>query len=317
MGYRNLGCVALLAQTGCAYQPDGLIEDHYATFKARLPEQDKVFACSSYGCRAQTPFKFTEADIAELKSQMSSTATKSPKAEREAVRRTLAWMEHRVDRAVAVVGTSFESRVLQILEARVGTSLDHPVPYDWERRRPRLLYHADTWVQSLEDTPNVFGVKQTQSIRVRANIQRTFDNNYMKTPDWKLSTIEKSVPASDLWNVTCVDYFLKPNSFDMPEIGISVAGRLETFKSGGKDTSVHGELIRHFNKFPHAWDLYFLNQHKNNVKLPKNKPQFTSDEVRNSILKNYSDSLFDVLNDSVSYLHRTNLVRQVLMKEDG
>lgn len=86
----------------CAYQPKGLIEDHYATYKARPPEQDKVFVCSSYGCRTTTPFKFTSADVDELKRRLSASATKTPEAERTAVRLTLGWMEQRVDK---VVGT--------------------------------------------------------------------------------------------------------------------------------------------------------------------------------------------------------------------
>jgi hypothetical protein len=97
----GVGCLAA-GLAGCAYQPKGLIEDHYATYKARAPEQDKVFVCSSYGCRTMTPFKFTSADIAELKKLMSPGTTKTPEAERAAVRTTLAWMEQRVDK---VVGT--------------------------------------------------------------------------------------------------------------------------------------------------------------------------------------------------------------------
>jgi hypothetical protein len=95
------GCLALGA-AGCAYQPKALIDDHYATFEARLPEKDRVFVCSSYGCRTTTPFKFTEADIAHLKALMSPASTKTPEAERATLRTTLGWMEDRVDK---VVGT--------------------------------------------------------------------------------------------------------------------------------------------------------------------------------------------------------------------
>ena len=31
-----------------------------------MPERDSVFVCSAYGCRTQTEFKFTSADIATL-----------------------------------------------------------------------------------------------------------------------------------------------------------------------------------------------------------------------------------------------------------
>ena len=55
------------ALAGCAYHNDGPIDGHYQRYKAGMPDGDKVFVCSSYGCRTQTPFKFTAADIAEVK----------------------------------------------------------------------------------------------------------------------------------------------------------------------------------------------------------------------------------------------------------
>ncbi len=100
------GVVALLLSAGvagCAYHSDGSIDLHYLRYKARMPEADKVFACSAYGCRTQTEFKFTAADIAQLQTLMSAAHTATPADERQATRDTLAWMERRVD---AVVGTS-------------------------------------------------------------------------------------------------------------------------------------------------------------------------------------------------------------------
>ena len=88
---------------GCAYHSLGPIDDHYAQFKARMPEADSVFVCSAYGCRTQTQFKFTSADIATLQSMMSEKKTATPVDERKAVAATLAWMERRVG---DVVGTS-------------------------------------------------------------------------------------------------------------------------------------------------------------------------------------------------------------------
>jgi hypothetical protein len=91
-------CVA-----GCAYHDDGPIDAHYMRYKARLPEGDRVFVCSAYGCRTQTPFRFSGADIAHLKSMMSDTHTATPADERRALATTLAWMEQRVG---DTVGTS-------------------------------------------------------------------------------------------------------------------------------------------------------------------------------------------------------------------
>ena len=88
---------------GCAYSSIGPIDEHYATYKARMPEGERVFVCSSYGCRTQTPFKFTAADIAQLQKMMSAARTKTAADERKAIKSTLGWMETRVDK---VVGTS-------------------------------------------------------------------------------------------------------------------------------------------------------------------------------------------------------------------
>ena len=88
---------------GCAYRGDETFDAHYQRYKARLPADDKVFVCSSYGCRAQTGFRFADADIAQLKRLMSPSHTASAKDERKAVAVTLAWMERRVGDAT---GTS-------------------------------------------------------------------------------------------------------------------------------------------------------------------------------------------------------------------
>ncbi len=88
---------------GCAYNSLGPIDEHYENYKARMPEYDNVYVCSAYGCRTQTRYHFTPADIATLENMMSASHTKTSADEREAARGTLAWMERRVG---DVVGTS-------------------------------------------------------------------------------------------------------------------------------------------------------------------------------------------------------------------
>ncbi len=88
---------------GCAYHDDLTFDAHFQRYKARLPEGDKVFVCSSYGCRTQTGLRFDDTDIAQLKTLMSPAHTASAEDERRAVGVTLAWMERRVG---DVTGTS-------------------------------------------------------------------------------------------------------------------------------------------------------------------------------------------------------------------
>jgi hypothetical protein len=73
-------------------------------YRGRLPEKNSIFVCSAYGCRTQTEFKFTQEDIAKLRSLMAEPKRGAgPAEERLRIARTLAWMEKRVG---DVVGTS-------------------------------------------------------------------------------------------------------------------------------------------------------------------------------------------------------------------
>lgn len=85
-----------LALSACAYPSYPTIDAHYQRYKAQVPTGDKVYVCSSYGCRTQTPFRFGGNDIAKLKSMMTPAKTKTAEDERHATAQTLAWMEKRV-----------------------------------------------------------------------------------------------------------------------------------------------------------------------------------------------------------------------------
>ena len=94
MWARNIAGATLLAAcvVGCAYTSLGPIDEHYQTFKARMPEGDSVFVCSSYGCRTQTRFRFTPTDIATLQNMMSAAHAATPAEERQALgRRSPGW----------------------------------------------------------------------------------------------------------------------------------------------------------------------------------------------------------------------------------
>jgi hypothetical protein len=100
-GLRRGVVVMLLALgvAGCAYRGDDTFEAHYQRYKAHAPMDDKVFVCSSYGCRTQTPFRFTTSDIAQLKTLMAPSRSATAEDERKAVATTLAWIERRVGEA--------------------------------------------------------------------------------------------------------------------------------------------------------------------------------------------------------------------------
>ena len=99
----TLAALACALLSGCAYSGAGPVEVHYQKYKARMPEGDRVFVCSSYGCRTQTPYRFSAEDIAAVKKIMVAGAA-SAAAERDATKKALAWMGHKADTAVGTAG---------------------------------------------------------------------------------------------------------------------------------------------------------------------------------------------------------------------
>jgi hypothetical protein len=103
-GHGWAAALLFMLSSGCSYEGLGPIDQHFSTYAARLPEKNRIFVCSAYGCRTQTPFKFTSADLTKLHSLMAEAKRDSgPVEERVRIARTLAWMEKRVG---DTVGTS-------------------------------------------------------------------------------------------------------------------------------------------------------------------------------------------------------------------
>lgn len=82
---------------GCTYISNDPVGVHFQDYETRPPRNDTVTVCSAYGCKAQTAFKFTKADIAHVQ-KMLRPAKKPPTAvqERALISSALAWMEKRV-----------------------------------------------------------------------------------------------------------------------------------------------------------------------------------------------------------------------------
>jgi hypothetical protein len=99
----SMGLVCLVLG-GCTHVRTGPVSGHYVDFSARPPRGNTVYVCHAYGCRMQTPFRFTDADIASLKTLMQKTRkADTPGEERRAVAYAIGWMETRTG---AVIGTS-------------------------------------------------------------------------------------------------------------------------------------------------------------------------------------------------------------------
>ena len=96
--------IAALLLCGCTHERKGPVGQHYIDFSTRPPRNNTVYVCHAYGCRMQTPFRFTDEDIAALGSVMANTRkADSAHEERRAVAYAIAWMERRTG---DVIGTS-------------------------------------------------------------------------------------------------------------------------------------------------------------------------------------------------------------------
>jgi hypothetical protein len=100
---QSIGLACLLL-AGCTHIRTGPVSKHFDDFSVRPPRNNTVYVCHAYGCRQQTPFRFTDDDIAALKTLMQKTRkADTAHEERRAVAYAVGWMETRVG---AVIGTS-------------------------------------------------------------------------------------------------------------------------------------------------------------------------------------------------------------------
>jgi hypothetical protein len=99
-----LAGLALISLGGCTYEQEGPTDLHFEKFAAKPPKLDTVTVCHAYGCKQQTKFAFTQADIAEISDLMARVPRNdSPAEERRAIAYAIAWMERRV---APTVGTA-------------------------------------------------------------------------------------------------------------------------------------------------------------------------------------------------------------------
>ena len=95
----------LLPLMGCTHPGLATLDAHFAMFNVPAPNGNTVTVCHAYGCRQQTKFRFTDADMEQLAGIMAKwrTAADNADEERRGTAYAIGWMETRVG---AVVGTS-------------------------------------------------------------------------------------------------------------------------------------------------------------------------------------------------------------------
>ena len=96
-----IGLVLGVLLAGCTYEREGPAVLHYAEFKTRAPDGNTVYVCHAYGCKMQTRFRFTDADIAELRTLMAKMRNSDDaRGERRAVAYAIGWIETRVGKEI-------------------------------------------------------------------------------------------------------------------------------------------------------------------------------------------------------------------------
>lgn len=182
--------------------------------------------------------------------------------------------------------------------------------FNWLSFRPKPLFHADTTVQSLEDTPDYYHLKQTQNIKLQTNISKYLCDNVMPPNEWSLETIKEAIHASKLHHLSCFDLALMVDRNDLPEISKPlVRGRANTlfWQVGGWSSQRHpaesAQLLALLCKNSTLMDMYLIGKA---VEYPgfqswkeEDKNLLLNQDLKNELLDAYQDSLFMVLNDSV------------------
>jgi hypothetical protein len=158
----------------------------------------------------------------------------------------------------------------------------------------------------VEDTPQVFKLKQTRNVHIRPNVQKHLEDNKVSHPDWSLETISAAISPIKLLHTSCFDLALQADGYETPEIGISAQkGRVDKkFWETDAVSPVEKEMKQEIDKDPNLWILYFLGKperHRNFAGFTKDlRSQLQDEDFRRVLLKKYQASLFSVLNDSVS-----------------
>ena len=88
---------AILLLSGCTYGLNGSNESHFRQYQTALPKGDTVTVCSGYGCKAQTTYPFSRADILHIAGIFQSVPrSRSAAEERRAIAYAVAWIEAKV-----------------------------------------------------------------------------------------------------------------------------------------------------------------------------------------------------------------------------
>jgi len=97
--------VILLAAglSGCVYGGGDDVRIHYIEFGATPPQGNTVTVCHAYTCRMQTPYTFSQKDLAEIRAVMAKNKhADTPYEERRAVAYAIAYIDVKVGNKLGI-----------------------------------------------------------------------------------------------------------------------------------------------------------------------------------------------------------------------
>src|SRR5260221_10382842 len=124
MGLQRVLWFALLSIViaGCTHDRLGPVSDHYQDFQVDPPNKNTVTVCHAYTCKMETKFRFTDADIDELRTIFKKIEKADTAAEeRRAVAYSIGWIENRVGKAI---GTSTDRAGMDFAASGDPTQMD-------------------------------------------------------------------------------------------------------------------------------------------------------------------------------------------------
>ncbi|KAH7416666.1 hypothetical protein BKA64DRAFT_272574 [Cadophora sp. MPI-SDFR-AT-0126] len=116
---------------------------------------------------------------------------------------------------------------------------DNAFAFDWTRCEPPVPFHPATWLQSLDDTPELFRSTETRRVHLRSelerylNVPRGIELNQRRgsivepAPDWTAGNISDKFEGDELMYISIYDIGLKDGAYRKHQ----VIGRLEPLRN--------------------------------------------------------------------------------------
>ncbi|RFU28998.1 hypothetical protein B7463_g7345, partial [Scytalidium lignicola] len=212
----------------------------------------------------------------------------------------------------------FQKSLLETLQKRDPTELSSK--YDWTGVKPGWgeNLHPQTWVQSLDDTPEKFREAQLRKVQLRSEVKkylrRKNGNEEVPIRNWSIGEIYTQIPIKDVLYLSFFDLTLgKASTFYIKSRG----GRANPLQIPQEFTGNDNQLMYLFDEAQKVelserndstrnsslWSCYLENRVKGYPYLDKIHPRaeeiLANPKIRQSLLTKFLSDIHTVLDDSM------------------